>query len=570
MKYLDLNNLFPKKKLACLEDEIFDIAVIGAGVVGCAIFKEFCENGAKTVLVEKANDILEGASKGNSAILHTGFDAPPGTLEHECVQRGYQEYMKIKDEFNLPFSNTKALVVAWNDEQLAKLDAILQKGLGNGVKELEILSHEQILKREPNLSSDAKGAILVHGESLIDPWSAPLAYLKKGISCGGKTAFSHEVKNGHYNGKYWELQTSQKPIKAKVIINAAGLYSDIVDAILQKGLGNGVKELEILSHEQTVKREPNLSSDAKGAILVHGESLIDPWSAPLAYLKKGISCGGKTAFSHEVKDGHYNGKYWELQTSQKPIKAKVVINAAGLYSDIVDAIKGTKDFKIIPRKGQFVIFDETAYNLINSIILPVPTKRTKGVVITKTAFGNILVGPTAEDQESRTNSDTVKETLEELKDKAFHMLPALKNHKVTATFAGLRPASDETYYRVGINDEKNWITVGGIRSTGLTSSLGLAKYIFELNDTKYEKNPKSDTKVSVTNISEFAPREYQKEGYGKIVCHCECVTEKEIKDACHGQSGAGNIGGLLLHHPNTSTFSDLILFHIEAKLCRAN
>lgn len=437
MEHIDLNHIFPKRVSNFAEDEVFDIAIVGAGVVGCAIFKEFCEQGAKTVLVEKANDILEGASKGNSAILHTGFDAPPGTLEHECVQRGYQEYMKIKDEFNLPFLNTKALVVAWNDEQLGKLDAILQKGLGNGVKELDILSHEQILKREPNLSIDAKGAILVHGESLIDPWSAPLAYLKKGISCGGKTAFSHEVK-----------------------------------------------------------------------------------------------------------DGDYNGKYWELLTSQKPIKAKVVINAAGLYSDKVDAIKGTKDFKIIPRKGQFVIFDETAYNLINSIILPVPTKRTKGVVITKTAFGNILVGPTAEDQESRVDSSTVKETLEELKSKAFHMLPALKNHKVTATFAGLRPASDETYYRVGINDEKNWITVGGIRSTGLTSSLGLAKYIFELNDTKYEKNPKSDTKVTVANISEFAPRAYQKEGYGKIVCYCECVTEKEIKEACHGECGAGNIGGL--------------------------
>ncbi len=437
MEHIDLNHIFPKRVSNFAKDELFDIAVVGAGVVGCAIFKEFCEQGAKTVLIEKANDILEGASKGNSAILHTGFDAPPGTLEHECIQRGYEEYMKIKDEYNLPFLNTKALVVAWNDEQLAKLDAILQKGLGNSVKELEILSHEQILKREPNLSSDAKGAILVHGESLIDPWNTPLAYLKKGISCGGKTAFSHKVTGGHHDGKCWELQTSQEPIKAKV-----------------------------------------------------------------------------------------------------------VINAAGLYSDIVDAIKGTKDFKIIPRKGQFVIFDETAYNLINSIILPVPTKRTKGVVITKTAFGNILVGPTAEDQESRTNSDTVKETLEDLKQKAFHMLPALKNHKVTATFAGLRPASDETYYRVGINDEKNWITVGGIRSTGLTSSLGLAKHIFELNDKKYEKNPKTDTKVTITNISEFAPREYQKEDYGKIVCHCECVTEKEIRDACHGESGAGNISGL--------------------------
>ncbi len=437
MESIDLNHLFPTKTSNFGKDEIFDIAVVGAGVVGCAIFKEFCEQGAKSVLVEKANDILEGASKGNSAILHTGFDAPPESLECECVRRGYAEYMKIKDELNLPFQNSKALVIAWNDEQLGKLDAILKKGLGNGVKELEILSNKQ-----------------VHN------------------------------------------------------------------------------------------REPNLSTDARGAILVHGESLIDPWSAPLAYMKKGINCGGKTAFSHEVQDGHFNGKYWELKTSQKPIKAKVVINAAGLYGDIVDKIKGSEDFKIIPRKGQFVIFDETAYNLINSIILPVPTKRTKGVVITRTAFGNILVGPTAEDQPSRTDSNTVKETLEDLKQKAFHMLPALKNHKVTATFAGLRPASDETFYRVSINDDKNWITAGGIRSTGLTSSLGLAKYIFELNDKKYEKSPKANEPISMPNISEFAPRDHQKAGFEKIVCHCECVTDREIKNACHGESGAGTVGGL--------------------------
>ncbi len=437
LDYIDLNHIFPKKISYFSEDELFDIAVVGAGVVGCAIFKEFCEQGAKTILVEKANDILEGASKGNSAILHTGFDAPPKSLECECVKRGYAEYMKIKDDLNLPFQNSKALVIAWNEEQLNKLDAILKKGLGNGVKELEILSAKQVQDREPNLSTDAKGAILVHGESLIDPWSAPLAYMKKGIVCGGKTAFSHEVQ-----------------------------------------------------------------------------------------------------------DGNFNGKYWELKTSQKSIKAKVVINAAGLYGDIVDKIKGSEDFKIIPRKGQFVIFDETAYTLINSIILPVPTKRTKGVVITRTAFGNILVGPTAEDQPSRTDSNTVKETLEELKQKAFHMLPALKNHKVTATFAGLRPASDETFYRVDINDDKNWITVGGIRSTGLTSSLGLAKHVFELNSKKYEKSPKIQSKINITNISEFAPREHQKGGYNKIVCHCECVTDNEIKNACHGESGAGTIGGL--------------------------
>jgi len=437
MKYIDLNNMFSKKKLQASNDEVFDIAVIGAGIVGCGIFKEFCENGAKTVLIEKENDMLEGASKGNSAILHTGFDAPPESLELECVKQGYAEYLKIKEKLDLPFLNTKALVVAWNDEQVEKLDGILKKGLNNGVKELELINDKEIFTKEPNLSKTAKAAILVHGESLIDPWNSPLAYVKMGIEAGGKVAFSHELK-----------------------------------------------------------------------------------------------------------DGHYNGDYWELKTSQKTIKAKTVINAAGLYGDIVDSIKGSKDFKIIPRKGQFIIFDKSAYSLINSIILPVPTKITKGVVITKTAFGNILVGPTAEDQESRTNSNTKKETLKQLEQKAYELLPSLKNHNIVATFAGLRPASDKNHYRVMINDEKNWITVGGIRSTGLTSSLGLAKYVFKLNEKKYTKQKKKPKPIHIQNISEFKQRDYQSSEYEKIVCHCECVTQREIENALKGEVGAGTLGGL--------------------------
>jgi len=436
LKQINLNNLFSKKERNFSDDEIFDIAVVGAGVVGCAIFKEFCQNGAKTVLVEKANDILDGASKGNSSILHTGFDAPPESLELECVKNGHEEYLKLKDKLKLPYLNTEALVVAWSDEQLGKLDAILKKGFSNGVSELEIISGSAVLKREQNLSKNAKGAIVVKGESLIDLWTAPLAYVKLGVENGGKLAFSHEVQGGNFNGDYWDLETSNKTIKAKT-----------------------------------------------------------------------------------------------------------VINAAGLFGDIVEQIKGDVDFKIIPRKGQFIIFDQSAYNLINSIILPVPTKITKGVVVTKTPFENILVGPTAEDQESRIESITKSETLKMLQNKAFEILPALKNHKIIATFAGLRPASDKAHYRVKINEEKNWITAGGIRSTGLTSALGLAQHIFKLNDTKYDKK-EQDSKLKITNITEFAPRDYQSSGYEKIVCHCEHVTKREIENALTDEVGAGNLDGL--------------------------
>ncbi len=114
VKDIDLNALFDLKRRNFQDDELFDVAIIGAGVVGCGIFKEFCQNGAKTVLIEKENDILEGASKGNSAILHTGFDAPTNSLELECVKSGYEEYLKIYKSLNLPLKNTKALVVAWS------------------------------------------------------------------------------------------------------------------------------------------------------------------------------------------------------------------------------------------------------------------------------------------------------------------------------------------------------------------------------------------------------------------------------------------------------------------------
>jgi len=437
VKNIDLNNLFLKKDTKFSKDEVFDIAVIGAGIVGSAIFKEFCQNHAKTVLIEKENDILEGASKGNSAILHTGFDAPPNSLELKCVKDGYKEYLKIKDKLNLPVLNTQALVVAWNNEQLEKLDSIMKKGFNNGVKELEIISNLKLLKKEQHLSKNAKGALVVKGESLIDPWTTALAYVKLGVANSGKLAFNNEVQNGHFNGEYWEIKTSQQTIKAKT-----------------------------------------------------------------------------------------------------------VINAAGLYGDIVEKISSNIDFKIKPRKGEFIIFDKSAYNLINSIILPVPTKLTKGIVVTKTAFGNILVGPTAQEQLSKTDSNTKEETLKMLKEKAFDMIPKLKNHKIIANFAGIRPSSDENFYRVAINEQKNWITVGGIRSTGLTSSLGLAKHIFKLNNTKYEKHKNAIRTLQMVNISEFDKRAYLEGGYDKIICHCECVTNTEIKNALEDEVGAGTIGGL--------------------------
>ena len=418
--------------------ERFDIAVIGCGVVGLAILRRFAMAGLKCVALEKGADILSGASKGNSALLHTGFDAPPKSLELQCMQAGYAEYLDIRQKLNLPLLETSALVVAWTEDQLGKFEAIEKKALSNGIADIKRLTQTELRIREPQLAKSALGAVLVPGEHVIDPWSAPLAYAHQAIAHG-----------------------------AEIIRNA------------------------------------------------------------------------------EVTKAARQGDEWCLATLKGDIVARTVINAAGLYADQVDALAHNCDFKIKPRKGQFVVFDKPASKLLRAIVLPVPTERTKGVVLFRTIFGNLAVGPTAEETDERVNAATDTANLEKLKATAIDMLPALKNVDVTAIYAGLRPATEQSDYIIKAYEDENWITVAGIRSTGLTSSLGIAQHVAKLYAKhlgKLPKKPPAPIWTPVPNLAEHAIRPYMKGG--EIMCHCEWVTRGEIEAAMQGPLPASDLGGL--------------------------
>jgi glycerol-3-phosphate dehydrogenase len=164
----------------------FDVAVIGGGVVGCAVLRGFAMAGAQGVLLERDADLLSGASKGNSGLLHTGFDAVPGSLEAACVGDGCREYRAIHDRLNLPLLATGAVIIAWTEEENARLSGILAQALANGVTDARMLSRAEILVREPNLAPDLRGGVLVPGEAVIDPWSAPLAYALQAIANGAQ------------------------------------------------------------------------------------------------------------------------------------------------------------------------------------------------------------------------------------------------------------------------------------------------------------------------------------------------------------------------------------------------
>jgi glycerol-3-phosphate dehydrogenase len=415
-------------------DKRFDIVVIGGGVVGVAILRRFAMAGLKCVLLEKGADILSGASKGNSALLHTGFDAPTKSIELQCMKAGYAEYLDIRQKLNLPLLETGAVVAAWTEDDLAALDGIIKKANANGVADVKKLSQIELRIREPQLSKSVLGGVLVPGEHVIDPWSAPLAYAQQAIAHGAVILRNTEVTKAEFKNDEWQL---------------AG------------------------------------------------------------------------------------------------ITARVVINAAGLFGDHVEALARPAPFTIKPRKGQFVVFDKPAAKLARSIILPVPNERTKGVVLFRTIFGNLAIGPTAEDTDERENASTDSVTLEKLKSRAIEMVPALKDINVTAVYAGLRPATEHKDYVIEALADENWITVAGIRSTGLTGSLGIAQHVTKLyakNFGKLPKKPPTPIFTPAPNLAEHSIRPYMKGG--EIVCHCEWVTRGEIEAVCSGPLPAGDLGGV--------------------------
>lgn len=417
----------------------FDVAIIGAGVVGCAVARRFAREGAKVVLIEKAADILSGASKANSAILHTGFDAPPGSLELDLIKAGRAEYLEIHGALGLSIVETGALVCAWADHEEAQLAAIVAQAQANGIPDLRLLTGNQARMTVPGLSKTLLAAVEVSGEHVIDPWSAPLAYLTEAVALGAEFHRNTELLSGSFAGE-WHLQTSQGDIYASAVVNAAGLFGDEINARL--GL---------------------------------------------------------------------------------PV-----------------------DFTIRPRKGQFIVLDKAAAAHVPKILLPVPNEITKGIVICPTAFGNVLVGPTAEEQEDRHRATVLTATLQMLKAHGERLVPALTGIEVTAVYAGLRPGTEKKHYRVSSHPEKRAIVLGGIRSTGLSAALGLAQQALRLHAGFSQPflKPAGIPAVTVPNLTETRPRDWQQPDHGEILCHCEMVTRREVEACLTSPVPPGDYGGL--------------------------
>ncbi|WP_443077115.1 FAD-dependent oxidoreductase [Streptomyces sp. SP18CS02] len=413
------------------------MTVVGAGVVGCAIARELARHSLRTALVDAADDIGAGTSKANTAILHTGFDAVPGSLEARLVREGQRRLAAYATATGIPVEPLGALLVAWDQEQLATLPSLARKAVRNGYHEARLIGADELRAREPHLGPGALGALDVPGESVICPWSTTLAYATQAV--------------------------------------------------------HGGVDLRLDCRVETVRE----------------------------------------------------GAVHELGTSRGVLRTRFLVNAAGLYADELDRLLGRDDFTVTPRRGQLMVFDKFARGLVNHILLPVPTALGKGVLVSPTVYGNVLLGPTAEDLApgARTATGTTAEGLSYLRDMGRRILPRLLDEEVTAVYAGLRAATGEDDYRITSHPGQRYVTVGGIRSTGLTASMAIAVYVTELlGEAGLELGAPGELPPPRTpNLGEAFPRPYLSARmiaadpeYGAIVCHCERVTRGEIRDALAG------------------------------------
>jgi len=323
--------------------------------------------------------------------------------------------------------------------------------------------------------------------------------------------------------------------------------------LLEKAIQNGDPDCYIIDQAEVYKREPHLGPGALGGMFVPREGILCTFTIPLACATQAVVNGVKLKVDFRVTSISSKDDFHIIASQNESIEAGWVINAAGVFSDSINNLFGHENFKVTPRRGELIVYDKMSRGLINHVLLPVPTATTKGVLVSPTIYGNVLLGPTAEDLPDKTATNTSSSGLQALLDKGRKILPALLEEEVTATYAGLRPATEHSDYQIALHPEQRYICVGGIRSTGISGCLGIAEYVAGLlkgGGVDLKHKPEFKT-IKMPNIGEAFTRPYQNEeliaenaDYGKIICHCERVTLGELNDALASPISATSLDAL--------------------------
>lgn len=424
---------------------MYDVAVIGAGVIGGMIARSLSEYELKVCILEKENDVAMGASKANSGIVHAGFDAEEGSLKAKFNVEGSQMMPQIAKELGVLYKNNGSLVIGFNDEDKKTIETLYERGKANRVKNLKIIGRDELAELEENISADAICALYAPSGGIICPYELTLA------------AIGNAMDNG-----------------AELIVNFK--------------VENIIKEND-------------------------------------AYI---------------------------IKSKKREIKAEIIINAAGVYSDKIAQMVGDNSFNIHPRRGEYMLLDKECGNVIKHTVFRTPGKMGKGILVSPTVDGNLLLGPTSHDVEGKENTSTTSEGFKEIISKAKGSVENIKPEKVITSFAGIRAVGDTGDFIIN-SPIDGFINVAGIESPGLSSAPAIAKYVTEMIETQRGELVKKDDfnpiRVSMHVFRDASVEEKNEiirknPSYGKVVCRCETVTEGEILQAIRQNPGARDLDGV--------------------------
>jgi glycerol-3-phosphate dehydrogenase len=333
------------------------------------------------------------------------------------------------------------------------------------------------------------------------------------------------------------------PFKRCGIIVAA-LHEDemkSVEHLYMQGAENGVIGIELCSRERILELEPKLSADTVGGLYAPGGGMVEPYRFVFALVESALKNGVRLYTDFKVTAARREAGLWTVRAEDgRAIKARYVINAAGLYADEVSRAFGGEEFTIKARKGEYFLMDRLTRACPGRVVFPVPTAVSKGMLVIPTVEGTVLVGPTADAVEDKSDYSTTAERLEQILDSGKTMIPSLSRNDVITSFAGIRPILDEDFYIEPSKKAPAFVQVAGIQSPGLTASPAVGEYVKNLLkgmglnltekpgwDPFVEDRPKT-RELSPYDLDKLIAKD---SAWGNIVCRCEHVSEAEIVQA---------------------------------------
>ena len=422
---------------------MYDVIIVGAGVIGATIARNLSKYNVKTLVLEKNNDVGDETSCANSAIVHSGYDPHPGTLKAELNVKGCEMFTKVCEELDVELKRIGSLTVATNEEEEAKLAELLENGKENGV-DVRIVEQDELRKMEPFITKKATRALFAKDAGIINPF-------------------------------------------------------ELVVALMENAIDNGV-ELHL------------------------EEEVIDIKKADKGFLVK---------------------------TNKSEYNTKVVVNCAGVNSDIINNFVSDKKEVIKPRKGEYYVLDHFSDPYVSHTLFSVPSSKGKGVLVSPTTHGNFLIGPSSEFVGSRDDKGTDQMTLKEVLNQAYRLVDNIPMQHLIREFSGLRSYHESNDFVIN-SPVAGFINMLGIQSPGLASSpaigekaISMIKEVIDLEEKK-NYNPRRRPLYRINNLSIEERNELIKRDprFGQMVCRCEQVSMGEVVDAIHRSCGARTIKGV--------------------------